>query len=1087
MSSGAVLPSASDAIKGGGTHDPCRWRRSRRPTVQTHEERKRSKPSQHVLPRKACMRAHAIFVNVIWVPDEASPKKCTLEQRMVRFRGPQNSLCPAAPALLSVAMERTLSNRSEPRRAPERKREPSPTCPPSLSSCSHPHPLASARKTLSAWPLFTCSGSRGRRLARRRIGDGALGKKESLRLRGKRDCLAITSHVSLICFLSCDPTSLPVGGLRSATAQSAARQSSTAPVVAGASFSLSTRVLSAPTFSSLPLHALRGGGSPGTWLTNRLPAASSGSCQVNIATSALPLPGPGSLPFWLPAALTCFLRLFQSSSGAAPGSRSHSASGGCLTSAPEPQRGGGERKRGTERGRIGSRPLTGRKGPLKSEESQASDLIIVFCDDHQETILDQGRCQGAPRRSLGGYSEDEDAWYPTRRWDRNVPLRNLPVSMQEKRDIRDRRNLQRRTIGCWESWRRSQRTVRKRMLEQMVQALSALQLWGRTLHSIEGRFGVSVKVYFVFLRYLVYLNLFNCLLTGALIQAPVFIFRNNIYSSSEQTPTPHPRDIPGFLERSPVFYGFYTRGSLDGKCLNTPILFLLGVFSVLIFSLVMLVRRTVNGYKHKWMLSGRYNFSMSFKVFCSWDFCIHEPKSAAFKQSNIRNDLKMDLEEERFELLKSQRTLKVRVKIYFLRILLNTVVVILLGAAFCLIYIGTKYSHQQKDSKNYPWLYSLLLQYLPPIIITLVNFMLPHIFRVIVKFEDYSFTSQVNITLVYLSEAGVPGPLLVLPLRHPSEDIHLNCSITTPVSDLQCWENQFGKEMYKLLVFDLLATFTDTFFIMLPKKLLSEMYPECFLLKVMGRQKFLIQLNVLDLVYTQTVTWVGLFYCPMLTQICVCKLFAIFYIKKFAVQRCCKPTQRMFRASTSSVLFHFVLLLGLLMAFVVLGINLNKLKPSPTCGPFLGSSTVFNVTTMCVDSLPVHVGDFIKFMSSEAFAVPLIVVEILFLTSSMSLRSANNKCIERLKDMLVTVGAPKSYFVLGCSSDKWYLVKQQAAWLQDQRSPQQSSSRAGSVEGSAPPEPRAHLDFHPLPERSVSQPCDTEPVPTHSRPPWNES
>ncbi|XP_018600936.1 transmembrane channel-like protein 7 isoform X2 [Scleropages formosus] len=677
---------------------------------------------------------------------------------------------------------------------------------------------------------------------------------------------------------------------------------------------------------------------------------------------------------------------------------------------------------------------------LMSEESQASDLIIVFCDDHQETILDQGRCQGAPRRSLGGYSEDEDAWYPTRRWDRNVPLRNLPVSMQEKRDIRDRRNLQRRTIGCWESWRRSQRTVRRRMLEQMVQALSALQLWGRTLHSIEGRFGVSVKVYFVFLRYLVYLNLFNCLLTGALIQAPVFIFRNNIYSSTFKENDSYLDFFlgTGFLERSPVFYGFYTRGSLDGKCLNTPILFLLGVFSVLIFSLVMLVRRTVNGYKHKWMLSGRYNFSMSFKVFCSWDFCIHEPKSAAFKQSNIRNDLKMDLEEERFELLKSQRTLKVRVKIYFLRILLNTVVVILLGAAFCLIYIGTKYSHQQKDSKNYPWLYSLLLQYLPPIIITLVNFMLPHIFRVIVKFEDYSFTSQVNITL--------------------------------------CWENQFGKEMYKLLVFDLLATFTDTFFIMLPKKLLSEMYPECFLLKVMGRQKFLIQLNVLDLVYTQTVTWVGLFYCPMLTQICVCKLFAIFYIKKFAVQRCCKPTQRMFRASTSSVLFHFVLLLGLLMAFVVLGINLNKLKPSPTCGPFLGSSTVFNVTTMCVDSLPVHVGDFIKFMSSEAFAVPLIVVEILFLTSSMSLRSANNKCIERLKDMLVT-----------CSSDKWYLVKQQAAWLQDQRSPQQSSSRAGSVEGSAPPEPRAHLDFHPLPERSVSQPCDTEPVPTHSRPPWNES
>lgn len=39
------------------------------------------------------------------------------------------------------------------------------------------------------------------------------------------------------------------------------------------------------------------------------------------------------------------------------------------------------------------------------------------------------------------------------------------------------------------------------------------------------------------------------------------------------------------------------------------------------------------------------------------------------------------------------------------------------------------------------------------------------------------------------------------------------------------------------------------------------------------------------------------------------------------VLRCCLPEQRMFRASNSSVLFHFMLLLGLAMAAVTLGFN----------------------------------------------------------------------------------------------------------------------------------------------------------------------
>lgn len=45
---------------------------------------------------------------------------------------------------------------------------------------------------------------------------------------------------------------------------------------------------------------------------------------------------------------------------------------------------------------------------------------------------------------------------------------------------------------------------------------------------------------------------------------------------------------------------------------------------------------------------------------------------------------------------------------------------------------------------------------------------------------------------------------------------------------------------------------------------------------------------------------------------------------QLTVLQCCVPARRMFRASSSSVLFHFMLLLGLIMAVITLGSNLHK-------------------------------------------------------------------------------------------------------------------------------------------------------------------
>lgn len=60
------------------------------------------------------------------------------------------------------------------------------------------------------------------------------------------------------------------------------------------------------------------------------------------------------------------------------------------------------------------------------------------------------------------------------------------------------------------------------------------------------------------------------------------------------------------------------------------------------------------------------------------------------------------------------------------------------------------------------------------------------------------------------------------------------------------------------------------------------MCPSTLLARLSGKQHFLVPFNVLDLVYGQTVSWMGVYYCPLLPLIGTVTLTATVYIKKVA-------------------------------------------------------------------------------------------------------------------------------------------------------------------------------------------------------------
>ncbi|XP_073732539.1 transmembrane channel-like protein 7 [Misgurnus anguillicaudatus] len=107
----------------------------------------------------------------------------------------------------------------------------------------------------------------------------------------------------------------------------------------------------------------------------------------------------------------------------------------------------------------------------------------------------------------------------------SAPLKALPVCMQDKKEARKERQ-ERHKIGSWESWRRSRLIAWRRFKEHVSSALTILLPWRHALRIIEGQFGVGIKAYFGFLRYLLGLNLLYCAIISGSVLTPTLLYRN---------------------------------------------------------------------------------------------------------------------------------------------------------------------------------------------------------------------------------------------------------------------------------------------------------------------------------------------------------------------------------------------------------------------------------------------------------------------------------------------------------------------------------------------------------------------------------
>ncbi|NXR34794.1 TMC7 protein, partial [Zosterops hypoxanthus] len=556
-----------------------------------------------------------------------------------------------------------------------------------------------------------------------------------------------------------------------------------------------------------------------------------------------------------------------------------------------------------------------------------------------------------------------------------------------------------------EKWRRTSRKSLKKALSEVKGLSSYLVLWRHDIHNIEGKYGTGIQSYFSFLRFLVLLNFINFILVFSFVTLPTIISKYGVFNSTIAYTSPknidnictiyEPNDNKGlvyfytylkdllsgtgFLEVTSLFYGYYL---IDAVLIsitkyNLPLAYLLATFAYLALSFLWLLMRSVEGFKQNLVHDADPFQSYCNKVFAGWDFCITDPNAARLKHRSLLYELQTDLQEERLKQKIAERTMEEKLRIYSLRIFINIIVIAILSGCFYSIYRVTVFSQEDSsDSDNANSLVNLLVQYLPSIVITLANFIAPLIFSILIRFEDYMPAFEIRMTLlrcVFLRLASI-GVLLFSLWSQISDCRNDKCEPCGYNYELYpCWESDVGREMYKLMIFDFIVILAVALFVDFPRKLLVT-HCSWKLVQWFGLKEFEISDNVLEIIYGQTICWIGTFFSPLLPAIATIKYFIVFYVKKIVLIHTCKPAARPVRASGSNFFFLVVLLIGLLLAFVPLGVSIAHIPSSKACGPFRSFNTSWEVIPDTVLLFPKALQDILFGLTSEAFAVPLFVI-----------------------------------------------------------------------------------------------------------------
>ncbi|XP_064478770.1 transmembrane channel-like protein 7 isoform X2 [Ornithodoros turicata] len=678
-------------------------------------------------------------------------------------------------------------------------------------------------------------------------------------------------------------------------------------------------------------------------------------------------------------------------------------------------------------------------------------------------------------------------------------IKNLPVPLAMRRIFRNR--LQKAPYHHGEKfdmWDFKSLKAMRKASEIWKDVSSFLTMWSNSLKQIEGHYGTGVASYFLFLRWLLFLNLLMFFLPLLLIIIPHFVFPKTStslplshllvpspftvlpinattgYSTSSPAPfaaaftaeemsnrtsqlaeecytmyrvrvteatgggISYLQDFlqgTGWMELTALFAGRYYEAveSLPSTRLpyNFPLAYILANICCFLLCLLMMIRYTTVGVRETLLVSEGKLHQYCNLVFASWDFCITDERTARLKRISIIQELKSYLAEERRDAELAQWSRSKKITLLVVRFFTNLVVLIIIAASLYAVYVATSASFGEQassDGSSKDGFWALVVQFIPSLVITGLNIVIPGVFSHLIRFENYSTAFEIKLTLlrtVFLRFTSIFVLLISLYKQ-------INCEkgeqgvcfegkddvCKKPV----CWETAVGQQIYKLTLLDFVVGVALVFLIELPRRLLVTRV-DSKLTKWIGRPEFSIPTRVLDLVYSQTLCWLGTFYCPILPAISILKYFIIFYVQKYTLMNNSGPLQTSYRASRSNTFFMIVLMLALFLVIVPFGYALVEIPPSVACGPFRHFGSTWDVVKDTVRRWGWPLQNIVSFLTSMACALPTVFILVICIYSYLSVSAAHRHMEKVLKDKLVLEGKDKQFLLARITE----VARQQAA------------------------------------------------------------
>lgn len=578
-------------------------------------------------------------------------------------------------------------------------------------------------------------------------------------------------------------------------------------------------------------------------------------------------------------------------------------------------------------------------------------------------------------------------------------LRDLAVNMTLKRKIRSKAKVNERIAEGKQiskfalmkfklslSWRH----IRSRSFSFLV---TRGKLWHHHLKLIEGNFGTGVVSYFVFLRGIFLLSLVSFLLSFVFISVPQLFQRPQVpacHFTGEEILTGS-----NCLTNTIMYQGYYTNvtiNTLGNAFYDMPMAYLLTIFGYFLLCLIWLVRVTGTLFRNNFVDAQEEHTNFTNRIFCAWDFGILSHTTATVRQRTIVTGLKEVLSEQRRH--DRHRGVCVKCELFTLRIISWSFYFGLVGASIAAVYFLNKSLICQivSQTQNNPIFQDLAL----PLMVSAINLIMPYIIDWISRKEKYKYPKHQLYVSVCRNFAFKMGLLGVIGAFWTSNNVQ-RCN--TNQNETICWETSLGQEIYRLVVIDFIFTLLFSTFC-------AEFIAK-WIAKKMGKRKpeFLIANNVMDLIYGQTLCWVGIYFSPLLPLINVIKYFILFYVKRFSVMENCRPSDRRWRATQSRFLFNAVQLGSFLLSAIFLSYILVNELPSQNCGPFRGQSRAYDVIVSKLNELAAvtsgeWIATIIRIVTSvwvlDSIAILLLILVLFKRSETRALRSISKSLKEQI-------------------------------------------------------------------------------------------